>query len=329
MTFAQPYWLLLLLLLPVLVWYYRLSVRKRHVSLQVSRQAAMRGVKTWVVYARSWIQVFRWITIGLLITAMARPQAKWVEEKTQTEAIDIVLAIDVSPSMLSRDILPDRFTIAKRVAADFVQNRPYDRLGLVIFSGGAFTQCPLTNDRQILKAFISNLQVGRLPDGSAVGMGLATAINRLKDSHAKSKVVILLTDGENNEGDLTPFTAAQIAQSLGVRVYTVGLGTDGLVESPAYRRPTGTYVFVTRKMTLNTDMLEGIAGLTGGKFYRAQSASDLKGIYAEIDGLEKTKVEVSVVRNTTELFFWFLAAAFSILVLEMLLRWGPLRVITV
>jgi Ca-activated chloride channel family protein len=329
MTFAEPFWLLLLLLLPALMWSYRRTTLKRHVALQVSRQSAMRGVRTWVVYARKWIQALRWIVLVLLIVALARPQRKWFEEKIEAEALDIMLVVDVSPSMLTKDFIPDRLTVAKQVAGDFVERRTYDRLGLVAFSGGAFIQCPLTNDRRLLRAFINNLQAGRLPDGTAIGMGLATAVNHLKDSEAKSKVVILLTDGEQNYGSIGPMQAADIARALGVRAYTIGLGTEGTVMSPTYRNFDGSFEFAARTMIFDTKLLEDVARLTGGQFYRTRSPQDLRGVYTEIDRLEKTKITTVAVRRTQELFFWLLAVAFCLLVLEMLLRWGPLRVITV
>jgi Ca-activated chloride channel family protein len=264
-----------------------------------------------------------------IVVAMARPQRLWHEDKIEAEAIDIILAMDVSPSMLTRDFEPDRLTVAKRMAIDFVSRRPYDRMGLVVFSGGAFTQCPLTNDRRILQAFINNLQVGRLRDGTAIGMGLATAVNHLKDSPAQSKVAILITDGENNAGDLGPAKAAAIAKALGIRVYTVGIGSEGMVMSPSFQRSNGTFEFAMRAMTFDTKLLEDMAAMTNGKFYRARTPDDLQGIYAEIESLEKTKVTTTAIRRTSELFFWLLDAAFCLLVLEMLLRWGPLRVITV
>ncbi|MBX2891254.1 MAG: VWA domain-containing protein [Saprospiraceae bacterium] len=328
MSFAQPYWLLLLLLLPVLMYIYRRTANKRHVALQVSRQVAMRGVKTWVVYARKWIQALRWVVLALLIVAVARPQKAWHEEKIEAEALDIMLAMDLSPSMLTKDFSPDRLTVAKQIANDFVSRRQYDRLGLVVFSGGAFTQCPLTNDRRILQAFINNLQVGRLKDGSAIGMGIATAVNHLKGSEAKSKVAIVLTDGEQNAGVVGPIKAAEIASALGIKVYTIGLGTDGTVMSPTFQNLDGSFVFAARTMIFDTQLLEDVARLTGGRFYRARSAGDLQGIYAEIDRLEKTKITTSTVHHTLDLYFWLLDAAFCLLVLEMLLRWGPLRVIT-
>ncbi|MBK6994109.1 MAG: VWA domain-containing protein [Lewinellaceae bacterium] len=329
MAFAQPLWLFLLLLLPLLIYQYRRAAKRRHVTLQVSRLTAMKGIKTWVVYARNWIQFIRWLVVALIIIAMARPQLLWHEEEIVAESIDIMLVMDISPSMLSKDFRPDRLTVAKEVAASFVSRRPYDQLGLVVFSGGAFTQCPLTNDRRILQAFINNLQVGRLPDGTAIGMGLATAVRHLDKSDSKSKIVLLLTDGENNAGDLGPLTAATAAKALGVRVYTIGIGTDGLVQSPSYQNANGSFAFATRQMTFDTRLLEEMASITDGKFYRARSVSDLEEIYGEIENLEKTKVVTTSVRRTSELFFWFLNTVFCLLLLEMALRWGPLRVITV
>ncbi|MCB0542851.1 MAG: VWA domain-containing protein [Lewinellaceae bacterium] len=326
---AEPLWLLLLLLLPLLMYWYRKGIGRRHVTLQVSRMQAMKGVKTWVVYARNWIQALRWIAIVLIIIALARPQQFWREEQIEADAIDIMIAMDISASMLSRDFRPDRLSAAKEMAAGFVGRRPYDRMGLVLFSGGAFTQCPLTNDRRVLQAFINNIQTGRLPDGTAIGMGLATSIQHLKDSPSKSRIVLLITDGENNSGELGPLTAAAIAKALGIRVYTIGIGTDGVVESPVSQNMDGSYQFAPRQMSLDTGLLKGIAGTTHGIFYRARSSDDLRAIYSEIESLEKTKVVRSTVRRSTDMFFWFLNVAFCLLVLELLLRWGPLRVITV
>lgn len=308
---------------------YRKAARDRHVTLQVSRQAAMTGVKTWVVYARSWLQALRWVVLALLIVAMARPYLSWYEEKTEAEAMDIFLVLDISPSMLSKDVAPDRLSAAKKVANDFVANRPYDRIGLVAFSGGAFTQCPLTHDRRLLQAFINNLQVGRLPDGTAIGMGIATAVHHLRDSPSPGKVVVLLTDGENNTGTIGPIRAAEAAKVLGVRVYTVGIGRDGSVLSPIRRRYDGGYDFAPRTMRLDTTLLRDVAQLAQGRFYRANTAADLQDIYTEIDRLEKAKVVISEVEQKTELFFWVLDVVFCLLVLELFLRWGPLRVITV
>ena len=329
MTLAQPLWLLLLLLLPLLMYQYKREARQRHVTLQVSRLKAMKGIKTWVVYARNWIQLLRWATLTVVIIAMARPQLRWQEETIEAEAIDIMLVMDLSPSMLSKDFQPDRLSIAKELASGFIKSRPYDQLGLVVFSGGAFTQCPLSNDRRILLAFVNNLQVGRLPDGSAIGMGIATAVQHLDKSESKSKIVLLLTDGENNAGDLEPLKAAAIAKALGVRIYPIGIGTDGMVLSPSFQNRDGTFAFATRQMSFDATLLKEIASISQGKYYRAQNTNDLDGIYKAIESLEKTKVKRVEINRTTELFFWFINAAFCLLILELLLRWGPLRVITV
>lgn len=286
------------------------------------------GGSTWRARVQRWLPQLRWIALGLLVIAMARPQKKWEQEKVKADSVDIVLTLDISPSMLSKDFDPDRLAVAKRVAVEFVEKRPYDRIGLVAFSAEAFTQCPLTTDRRVVQGFIRELQVGRLEDGTAIGMGLATAVNRLKDSPSKSKVIILLTDGENNAGYIAPMQAADIAHSLEVRVYTVGIGTEGIVMSPAQRLPDGTYAFAPRHMTFDTDLLQQIARATNGKFYRAYSEKDLEGIYDEIDRLEKTKIEVSTVRRTTDYFHWFIAAAVAFLLLEILGRWWLLRTVT-
>ncbi len=329
MTFAEPLWLLLFLPLLGVMYLYRKAADKRHVTVQLSRLAAVRGVKTWVVYARNWLQAVRWLSAALLITAMARPQLLWYEEQTEAEAMDILLVLDVSPSMLTKDLPPDRLTVAKKVANDFVARRPYDRIGLVAFSGGAFAQCPLTSDRRLLQGFVNNLQVGRLPDGTAIGMGIATAVRHLKDSPSPGKVVILLTDGDNNTGEIGPIRAAEMAKALGVRVYAVGLGADGNALSPTRRRYDGRYDFAPRKMVFDQTLLMEVATLTQGKYYRAKSSADLQNIYTEIDRLEKAKIVIKQVEQKNELFFWLLDAAFCLLVLELFLRWGPLRVITV
>ncbi len=326
MTIAAPLWLLLLLPLGWLMWRGRKT--KKEVTLRLPQDNTPLGGSTWRTGARRWLHILRWIALGMLVLAMARPQKKWEQEKVKADAVDIVLALDISPSMLSRDFDPDRLAVAKRVAIDFVEKRPYDRLGLVAFSAEAFTQCPLTTDRRVVQAFIRELQTGRLEDGTAIGMGLATAVNRLKDSPSRSKVVILLTDGENNAGYISPMQAAEIAQSLGVRVYTVGIGTEGVVMSPAQRLPDGSYAFAPRHMMFDTDLLREIASVTDGKFYRAYSEQDLEGIYAEIDRLEKTKIEVSTVRRTTDYFHWFISAAVVLLLLEILGRWWLLRTAT-
>jgi Ca-activated chloride channel homolog len=324
MTLAAPAWLLLLIPL-FLLWRYR---HREQVSMRMSQSNASLGGNTWRSWLRGRWSALRWLVLLLLVLAMARPQRKWQEEKIKADALDIVLAIDISPSMLSKDFEPDRLSVAKRVASEFVENRPHDRLALVAFSAEAFTQCPLTSDRKVVQAFIRELTVGRLEDGTAIGMGLATAVNRLKDSPSRSKLVILLTDGENNAGYISPTQAAEIASTLGIRVYTVGIGSEGIVMSPAQRDPNGSYMFAPRRMIFETELLEEIAAETNGRFYRAYSERDLEGIYAEIDRLEKTKIEVSAIQRTKDYFEWFVALAVCLLLLELLGKWTVLRSIT-
>ena len=325
MIFAQPIWLLLipLLLLPLFRSYRKGGSGARQVAMRLSQSPT--GSGTWRSAARQKLPWLRWAALILLAIAMARPQRRWQEEKVKADAVDIMLAIDISPSMLSRDFDPDRLAVAERVAISFVDKRPYDRLGLTAFSAEAFTQCPLTTDRRVVQEFIKTLEVGRLEDGTAIGMGLATAVNRLKDSPSKSKLVILLTDGENNAGYIDPMQAAEIAKSLNIKVYTVGIGTEGIVMSPAQRNPDGSYIYAPRQMTFDTDLLQQMAATTGGKFYRAYSEDDLEGIYAEIDKLEKTRIEVTTIQHTKDFFHWLVAVAVVLLLLETLGRWGVLR----
>lgn len=329
MIFAQPYWLLLLLLLPILIYFYKVSERKRHVSLVVSRGRFFSTTKTWVVYARQWLQWLRWIVLILIIIALARPQQLWSEEQTVKEGVDIMFVVDISPSMLAKDVAPDRLSVVKEIANGFISKRPQDRIGLTVFAGGAFTQCPLTSDHRILRALVNNMKVGRLPEGTAIGTGLATAVNHLKDSTTHSKVVVLVSDGEQNAGVIGPLESAAIAQALGIQVYVVGIGKDGFAEFPAFRKFDGSYGFATRMMKRDTQGLSMVAKVAGGRFFWAASASDLESICQAIDQMETSKLIVTEVQQHSDLFFWFLNAALSLLLLELLLRWGPLRVITI
>lgn len=329
MIFAEPYWLLLLLLLPILIYQYRISDQNRHLSLIVSRGSIFSSAKTWVVYARQWLQWIRWIVLILVIIAMARPQFVWSEEQFYQNGIDLMLVVDVSPSMLSKDLFPDRLSAVKEISNKLVHSRKQDRIGLTIFAGGAFNQCPLTSDHRILSALINNIQVGRLPEGSAIGTGLATAINHMKDSTSVSKAIILISDGAQNTGEIGPIEAASIARALGIRVYVVGVGKSGLIEAPSFRKGDGTYAFGVRQMVVDTIGLSSVANAGGGRLYWAESAGDLQTILKDIDRLETSELKVTAVRQVTDLFFWFINAALSLLLLELLLRWGPLRVITV
>ena len=324
MTLASPFWLLLFL--PF--FYLWRNRHGRDMLLRMPQSNQVFEGQFWRSSLRPYLYLLRWVALGFLVLAMARPQLKWQEAKVTADALDIVLAMDISPSMLSKDFEPDRLSVSKKVAADFVEKRPHDRIGLVAFSAEAFTQCPLTSDRKVVQAFIRELTVGRLEDGTAIGMGLATAINRLKDSPSRSKIVILLTDGENNAGYISPMQAAEIDSTLGVRVYTVGIGTEGIVMSPAQRNPDGSYAFAPRRMMFDTELLQQIANFTKAKFYRAYSERDLEGIYAEIDRLEKTKIEVTNVQRTTDYYEWLVSLAVVLLLLEIVGRWIVLRSIT-
>lgn len=290
--------------------------------------STLSGGNTWRAAVIMALPVLPILALGVLVVALARPQRHWQEQRVQADAVDIALAIDVSPSMLSRDFNPDRLSVALEVAERFVRKRANDRIGVVIFSAEAFTLCPLTTDRELVQELLKDVQVGRLEDGTAIGMGLATAVNRLKDSPSKGKVIVLLTDGENNAGYITPRMAAEMAQLFGIRVYAIGIGTTGIVLSPVARNPDGTYQYAPRQTSFDTALLEEIAAMTKGKFYRAWTEKELEDIYDEIDQLERTRIEVSVVHQTADYFSQLLLFVLAILGLEVMLRWAGLRSIT-
>jgi Ca-activated chloride channel homolog len=324
-VFAQPLWLLLLLVPFGLAWWqWRQAKAQPALTLPTWRAAAQQRT-TWRVPVRRFLWTLKWGTWTLLVLAMARPQWIWSEDKIKADAVDIVLSLDISPSMLSRDFLPDRLTVAKQMASVFVKKRTNDRIGLVAFAGEAFTQCPLTTDEKIVSRFIQELEVGVLVDGTSIGLGLATAVNRLKTSTSKSRIIILLTDGEDNAGFVAPETAMDLAASFGIKVYTIGLGTEGIVESPVARAPNGDYFFEPRRSDVNFDLLYQISQKTGGKFFRARSPEDLEEIYGIIDGLEKTRIEVTTLQHSTDLFGWLIGAAVLLIIVELLLRYGLLR----
>jgi Ca-activated chloride channel family protein len=282
---------------------------------------------TWRVRALRWVAPVTYAAIALLWVAMARPQRQFQEEHVKGEGIDIFLVMDLSSSMLARDFDPDRLTVSKRVAADFVSRRPYDRIGLAVFAGESYTQSPLTLDHAVVKTFLEGLECGQLEDGTAIGMGLAAAVNRLKDSQAKSKVVVLLTDGVNNSGYIQPAAATALARTFGIRVYTIGVGSYGQAMSPVQRRPDGVYLFGLTQVEIDEPLLEDIAAKTGGRYYRATSAEALEQIYAEIDKLEKTTVEVAVFRRYTDVYRFPLLFAAALLLLVGLARITFLRIL--
>jgi Ca-activated chloride channel homolog len=321
--FSQPVFFGLFLVLPLLVWWELKRSDKAQATVLFSSVRAFRGTRSWRNFLRPLLFIFRLLAISCLIIGLARPQTRNDEQLVNGEGIDIVLCLDISGSMLAQDFTPNRMEAAKNVASEFIDNRPTDRIGLVIFSGEAFTMCPLTTDRNVLKTQLFNVSSGLLEDGTAIGSGLATGVDRLRNSPSKSKVIILLTDGENNGGLIDPNTAKEIAKSVGVRVYTIGMGTEGFAPVPV--QTPGGIVMQREKVNIDEKLLTQIANETGGHYYRAKDNESLKAIYTEIDRLEKSKIEVSNIRRYTEQFFPFALAASLFLLFELLLRWTVLR----
>ncbi|MBL4587514.1 MAG: VWA domain-containing protein, partial [Flavobacteriales bacterium] len=268
--------------------------------------------------------VFRMAAVALLIAVLARPQSTSSWQDSTTKGIDIVMALDISSSMLAEDLKPNRLEASKKVAKTFMANRPNDRLGLVVFAGESFTQCPLTTDHSVILNLFADVKSGMLQDGTAIGMGLATSVKRLKGSEAISKVVILLTDGENNSGSIAPATAAEIAKEFGIRVYTVGVGTRGLARMPFPGRFGGTQ-YQDVEVKINEELLTRIADMTGGKYFRATDNASLEEIYTEIDELEKSKIDVTEYRKRKEEYLPYALAALLLLACEVLLRQTVLR----
>lgn len=271
-----------------------------------------------------WLRIF---AITFFIIALARPQLTLKEEEVKAEGIDIMMSIDLSTSMLTRDFTPDRLSVTKIVASEFVEKRKHDRIGLTVFAEESFTQCPLTTDHRILIDFLENLQCGLLNDGTAIGMGLATAVNRIKDSPAKSKIIILLTDGVNNSGYVTPLTAAEIAKEFGIKVYTIGVGSNKNAMGPTSIRRDGTIMFGMTRGRIDENLLNEIAKMTGGKYFRAADEATLKNIYDQIDLLEKTEIEVNVFKRYSEEYRRFFIIGLFLFLLEIILRFSLLRTI--
>lgn len=324
MIFANiEYLFLLLLLIPYIIWYI-LKRSKSEPSLQVSdTRAYMHAPKSFRNYLLHVPFVLRVIALSMIIVILARPQTTDNWQNTEVEGIDIMLAVDVSTSMLAEDLKPNRLEAAKEVAAKFINGRPNDNIGLTIFAGESFTQCPLTVDHAVLLNLFQSIkgdiaQRGLIEDGTAIGMGLANAINRLKDSKAKSKVIILLTDGTNNRGDISPLTAAEIAKSLGIRIYTIGVGTNGMAPYPI---PTAMGVqYMNVPVEIDESTLTQIAGIANGNYFRATSNSKLEEVYEEIDKLEKTKLNVKEYSKREEEYQLFALIAFLCILAEVLLR---------
>ena len=321
MIFANPsYIYLLLLLIPLIGWYFW-KMRKNQASVEMSSSQAFDAPKavTAKVYLRHVPLVLRMIAIALVIVILARPQSTNSWQNSSTEGIDIMMAIDISSSMLAQDLRPNRLEAAKNVAAAFINGRPNDNIGLVVFSAESFTQCPLTTDHAILLNLFKNIQSGMIEDGTAIGLGLANAVSRIKDSQAKSKVIILLTDGSNNRGEIAPVTASEIAKTFGIRVYTIGVGTKGEAPYP-FRLPGGMIQTQMIPVDIDEPTLKQIATTTGGQYFRATDNASLKEIYSEIDQMEKTKISVREYSKKQEEYKNIALLLLALLLLELLLK---------
>ena len=327
LEFESPWFFLLLLVIPFMIWWYLKTWKNNDANIHLPNVDAIKNATSFKARLIKWLPILRWLGMAAFVTALARPQLVLTEEEVKAEGIDIILVMDLSSSMLSRDFNPDRLSVSKEVAKQFVDKRQYDRIGLAVFAGESFTQCPLTSDHKILKEFLDQLQCGLLEDGTAIGMGLASAVNRLKESESKSKIVILLTDGVNNAGYIKPMQAAEIAEQIGVKVYTIGVGTMGEAIAPIQRRTDGTYVFGRSRVEIDEDLLSEIARLTGGRYNRATSQAALEDIYTQIDLLEKTEIEVNVLTRYKNEFRKFLLIGLALIMVEWLMRYIVLRVV--
>ncbi len=314
-VFASPWVLWFLLLIPLLAFYYWRRQRKLVAEITFSSVTPFSQAPKMLRERLRYLPVvLRLLALASLIVALARPQSVSSRENISAEGIDIVLVLDISGSMLAEDFTPNRLEAAKAVADEFIQGRTNDRIGLVVFAAESFTQCPLTIDYSVLRTLLKEVKKGMITDGTAIGLGLANGVNRLKDSDAKSKVIILLTDGVNNRGEIDPITAAKLAATYGIRVYTVGVGAMGQAPYPV-ETPFG----IQRRLVpveIDEKTLATVAEMTGGKYFRATDNGKLKAIYGEIDQLERTKVEVTAYKRTTELFFSWLALGVTLMLFE-------------
>jgi Ca-activated chloride channel family protein len=324
--FANPGFLYLLILLPLLGGWYWYKLKSNNPGLQLSSTTGFAKTKrSWRQYLIHMLFAFRILAITLVIVALARPQSTSRSRDVTIEGIDIVLAIDVSSSMLAQDLRPDRLEAAKDVASDFIAGRPDDRIGLVIFSGESFTQSPLTSDHSMIRNLFKDIECGMIEDGTAIGDGMATSINRLKESQAISKVIILITDGVNNAGSIDPLSAAEIARMYGIRIYSVGVGTMGVAPYPV-QTPFGIQ-YQNMEVKIDEASLQEVAELTGGRYFRATSNRKLKEIYQEIDQLEKSKIDVTEFSRKHEEFLLLALLALVFFILEILLKHSVFRTI--
>ena len=321
--FVNPELFWILLLFPFLFLWFFFKKNQQTAVLKISSLKGFDTSKNWLAKLRPILFVIRLVVLSLIITAMARPRT--VDESTRiktTKGIDIVIAIDVSASMLARDLKPNRLEALKKVASRFIQARPNDRLGLVEYAGESYTKTPLTSDKNIVLSSLKSIKYNTtITGGTAIGMGLATSVNRLKESRAKGKVIILLTDGVNNSGFIDPKIASELAVEFGIKVYTIGLGSNGMALSPIGILPNGSFQYGNIQVEIDEDLLNQIAETTGGKYFRATSNTKLEEIYAEINKLEKTEIEETKYKSYNELFRPLILAAFGLLLFELLLRY--------
>jgi len=312
---ANPYWLILLVILPILFWW-----RHRYNSTynSVLLPQILNSKKPLKARLIPLLLILELMGLMMMILAMSRPQRQFIEQKITSDGIDIVMSIDISGSMLARDFQPDRLESAKTTAIEFIKGRVGDRIGLVIFAGESFTLCPITIDKKVLIRQIGTIKSGLLEDGTAIGMGLATAVNRLKESNAKSKVIILLTDGVNNAGEIDPETAGEVAKAFGIKVYIIGVGTKGQAPMPV------NTIFGTQMQMMDVlideELMQKISEITGAKYFRATDNSKLKAIYQDIDKLEKVKIDITTIPRSTEFFSWFIYLALLFLLIEFTLK---------
>lgn len=326
-TFENPGYFWLLVLLPLLAAWYFWKRNRQQAELRLSSIQGLKSQRSFLPVLRHGLFALRLIALAFVIIAMAKPRSSNVSTRTSsTQGIDIVLSIDVSASMLARDLKPNRLEALKEVAAQFIKGRPSDRIGLVVYAGESFTLTPVTSDKAIVLAALEDLTYNTvLETGTAIGMGLATSVNRLKESTAKSKVIILLTDGVNNAGFIDPKIASELAVEYGIKTYTVGLGSNGMALSPMGVLPNGQFQYGMARVEIDEKLLQEIAVTTGGKYYRATDNEKLEEIYEEIDSLEKTEIEEFKFTNYEERFRPFLLIAGFLLILELLLRFTVFR----
>ncbi len=319
MEFKHPQFFLLFLIVPIAFYFFKKN--SRPITFQFSNTSFIKSFPgSWRIKANGINNLLRMAVFALFVFSLARPQVVNKEREHETKGVDIIISMDISGSMLAEDFKPEnRLAVAKEEAKKFIQSRENDRIGLVVFARDAFTQCPLTLDYEILISLLDQIQIGMIPDGTAIGMGIATAVNRLRESDAKSKVIILITDGENNSGKIDPITAAELAQTFKIKIYTVGVGRGGLVPFPV-NDPLFGKRYVQAKVEIDEFALKRIADITEGVFFRARDPKALSEIYAKINELETTEVKVHEYQSYDEVFYLFLIPGLLLLMLELVLR---------